>query len=430
MIYFYLYAIITCCVIRSKITMTKTIWSTFVLTTLFCGNILAQSVDDYLIWGLKNSPLLYDYNNQRLAGKLDSLLLLASYKPQVNQLTQAIHYPSGTGWGYDEAITNGGTYSALVNITQPLFTKKRIGGQLQTIGLLNQTLKLNMRITVIDLKKNITAQYLTTYSDFSQYQFNQSVLELLSKEQKTVKALVDKGVYLVTDYMNLQILIRAQAISISQSSIQLKNDLALLNLLCGVTDKQEINLIKPELIVLNNLGPENSPVFAQFLIDSLKNKNSRQLIDLNYRPKINVFADAGFNAIAPGNISQNLGVSAGINFTVPIYDGKQRKIQNNKIDLAENTRIYYKRYYSSQYKLQYEQLSNQLKMTEHLLDEINNQLSDQERLIDLYRIELEKGLVRFLDFITVFNNYTATKAAYMVTDMNRLQIINQLNYLK
>ena len=105
-------------------------------------------------------------------------------------------------------------------------------------------------------------------------------------------------------------------------------------------------------------------------------------------------------------------------------------MQYNKIDLAENTRIYYRRYYSSQYRMQYDQLNNQLVMTDQLLTEIKNQLSDQERLIELYRIELEKGIVRFLDFITVFNNYTATKITFLVTEMNRLQIINQLNYLK
>ena len=80
--------------------------------------------------------------------------------------------------------------------------------------------------------------------------------------------------------------------------------------------------------------------------------------------------------------------------------------------------------------MQYDQLNNQLVMTDQLLTEIKNQLSDLERLIELYRIELEKGIVRFLDFITVFNNYTATKITFLVTEMNRLQIINQLNYLK
>jgi len=410
--------------------MVKNILITIIFITCIFANVLAQSVDDYVSCGLKNSPLLYDFNNQKLAGKLDSLLLLATFKPQVNQLTQAIHYPSGTGWGYDEAITNGGTYSSLVSVIQPLFTRKRISGQLQTIDLLNQTLKLNTKITILDLKKSITSQYLTVYNDFTQNQFNQSVLELLNKEQKTVKALVDKGVYLVTDYMNLQILIRSQSIAISQSLIQLENDLALLNLLCGISEKQEIKLVKPDLSVQNNYGAENSPVFAQFRIDSLKNRNSRQLIDLNYRPKINIFADGGFNGIAPENVPHNFGASVGVNFSVPIYDGKQRKLQYEKIDLAENTRINYKRYYSSQYKIQFDQLKNQLNLTEHLLGEISNQLTEQERLIELYRIELEKGLVRFLDFITVFNSYTATKITCLVTEVNRLQIINQLNYLK
>jgi len=92
--------------------------------------------------------------------------------------------------------------------------------------------------------------------------------------------------------------------------------------------------------------------------------------------------------------------------------------------------MYYKRYYSSQYKLQYDQLMNQLKLTENLITEISNQLSEQERLIDLYRIELDKGLVRFLDFLTVLNNYTATKNTLLATETSRLQIINQLNYLK
>jgi outer membrane protein TolC len=410
--------------------MLKYILSTLILGILILGKIEAQSLDIYINSALKNSPLLYDYNNQMLAGRLDSLLIIAAFKPQVNQVSQAMYAPAGSGWGYDEAITNGGNYSAIVNVTQSLFNKKHINGQLQSIDLLNQTLKNNAKITVIDLKKSITAQYLTAYSDFTQYQFNQSVLGRLSDEQKTVKVLVDKGVYLMTDFMNLQVLITAQKIAISQSFIQLKNDMAVLNFICGVSDYQEISLIKPEITVQNNLNAESSPLFAQFRIDSLKNLNSRLMVDLNYRPRINAFADAGFNSIAPENIHHNLGGSFGVNFSIPIYDGKQRKLQYDKINLAENTRIYYKNYYSSQYTLQFNQLTSQLKLTENLIGEISNQLLEQEKLIDLYRIEIEKGLVRFLDYLTVLNNYTATKNTFLVTEMNRLQIINQLNYLK
>jgi len=401
-----------------------------VLAAFIVSNVNAQSLDVYINTALKNSPLLYDYNNQVLTGRLDSLLLLATFQPQVNQVSQAMYAPSGSGWGYDEAITNGGNYSAVVHVSQQMFNKKQLNGQLQTIDLLNQTLKLNQKITIIDLKKSITAQYLTAYTDYAQHHFNESVLTQLNAELKTVKALVDKGVYLMTDYMNLQVVITAQKITISQSFIQLKNDVAMLNFICGMADQTEISLVKPEITIKNDQNPESSPMFAQFRIDSLKNINNKQIIDLNYRPHLSAFADAGFNSIAPENIPHNLGTSFGVNFSIPIYDGKQRKLQYDKINLAENTRIYYKRYYSSQYKLQYNQFISQLKLIDNLIGEIGSQLLEQERLIELYRIELDKGLVRFLDFLTVLNNYTATKNTLLATETNRLQIINQLNYLK
>ncbi|MEI6680679.1 MAG: TolC family protein [Mariniphaga sp.] len=410
--------------------MMKNILCTLVLAISFLSNGVAQSLETCVNSALQNSPLLHDYNNQLLAGKFDSLLILASFKPQVNEIAQLTHFPVGSGWGYDEAITNGGNYSAMANVSQTLFNKKRISGQLQTITLLNQQLKLNEKITVIDLKKSITDQYLVAFTDFAKYQFNKSVLELLFNEQKQIKSLIDRGIYQVTDFMNLQVLITAQKIVVSQSYIQLKNDLALLHFICGITDQVEINLTKPEITVQSIPDPEHSPLSALFRIDSLKNSNSRQLIDLAYQPRISAFADAGFSAITPANITHNIGTSFGINFSIPIYDGKQRKLQNDKINLAENTRIFYRRTYSSLYKIQYNQLKNQLQLTDGLIGEIKNQLSEQERLIDLYRIELDKGMVRFMDFLTILNNYSVTKINFLATEMNRMQIINQLNYLK
>jgi hypothetical protein len=57
-------------------------------------------------------------------------------------------------------------------------------------------------------------------------------------------------------------------------------------------------------------------------------------------------------------------------------------------------------------------------------------LAEQEKLIALYKIEIEKGLVRFLDFLNAVNNYAQIRNSLTVSEMNRLQIINQMNYLK
>ncbi len=214
--------------------MIKNFLNICILVTVISGSVFAQSLDNYINTALKNSPWLFDFNNQKLAGQLDSLLLIAAFKPQVSQISQIMHPPTGSGWGYDESITNGGNYSSVINLTQTLFNKKQINGQLQNLSLLNQTLKINEKITIIDLKKSITAQYLTSYSDYAQHQFNHTMLLLLNKQLKTIKVLVDKGIYLMTDYMNLQVAITAQKISISQSFIKLKNDIAFLNYICGV----------------------------------------------------------------------------------------------------------------------------------------------------------------------------------------------------
>ena len=408
----------------------KNLWCTLIPALLIFAHSKAQTLDSYINSGIKNSPLLYDFNNQKLSSRLDSLLILAAFKPQVNQMTQLAHYPAGSGWGYDDAITNGGNYSAVLNVTQPLFYKKQVNGQLQSIELLNQTVRNNERITIIDLKKSITAQYITVYNDFTQNQFDESILTLLNNELSIIKALVDKGVYQITDLMNLRVMITTQKIAISQSSIGLTNDIAMLNFICGITDHAEFKPVKPEIAVQNEFNLESSPLFIQFRVDSLKNINSRQIIDLNYRPHLNVFADGGFNAVRPENVPHNLGTSFGLSLSIPIYDGKQRKLEYDKINLTENTRTFYKRFYSSQYKLQFDQLSNQLKLTDNLINDIKNQLLEQERLLEIYRIELEKGLARFLDFTTVLNNYKASKITFLITEINRLQIINQLNYLK
>ena len=390
----------------------------------------AQSLDFYIQKGLENSPLLKDFNNQLLSGKLDSLLTQASYKPLVNQVSQAMYAPTARNFGYDAAITNGANYSAVVNVVQPLFNKKIKANQFRDISLSNHAIEADTQITTTDLKQGITSQFLTAYADYSQILFNQSTLNLLKEEQELLKSLVNQGIYAQPDLMNLSLSVTAQKIAIRQAFIQYKNSLAVLNFICGINDTATVTLTKPELNIRNSFNVNSSPAMMKFKIDSLKNENAKLLIDLNYRPKLSAFADAGFMAIRPENIPHNFGTSFGLNFTMPIYDGQQRKLQYDKNSLTENSRLDYKTFYTLQYKQQINQLTEQLKLTNELISNIKSQLSEQEKLIALYKIEIEKGLVRFLDFLTVVGNYTQTKNSLTVSEMNRLQIINQLNYLK
>lgn len=390
----------------------------------------AQSLDFYIQKGLENSPLLKDFSNQLLSGKLDSLLTQASYKPQVNQVSQAMYAPSARNFGYDAAITNGANYSAVVNVVQPLYSKKIKDNQFRDISISNHAIEADTQITTTELKQGITSQFLTAYADYAQIQFNQSTLDLLKNEQVLLKSLADQGIYAQTDLMNLSVSLSAQRIAIRQAFIQYKNSLAILNFICGISDTTTVILNKPEFTIRNQFNINNSPAMLKFKIDSLKNVNAKMLIDLNYRPQLSAFAGVGFMAVLPQNIPHNFGTSFGLNFSIPIYDGKQRKLQYEKTSLSENSRLDYQTFYSSQYKQQINQLTEQLKLTDELILSIRSQLAEQEKLIEIYKIEIEKGLVRFPDFLNTVNNYTQTKNSLTVSEMNRLQIINQMNYLK
>ena len=114
-----------------------------VLTLFYCNNLFSQShsLDYYITSGLNNSPLLKDYYNQLQAASYDSILARSVLRTQVNLNSQAMYAPAYKDFGYDSAITNGGNYSALINVTQPLFNGKLRNSQYQTIQITNQTLR-------------------------------------------------------------------------------------------------------------------------------------------------------------------------------------------------------------------------------------------------------------------------------------------------
>ena len=392
-----------------------------------------RDLNFYLNAGIAKSPMLYDSANKYQSNLIDSLKILAGYRPQVTSTGQIMLAPVVGKFGYDSAITNGANYSAVVNAEQQLFFNRPRRIQFQNITLLNQALRLNIRLSEIELRKSITAQYITAYSNMSQVELNKNLLKILEQAQEALKRLVKNGIYLQTDYLNLDISIRSQKIAIKQAQIQFRSDLYALNLLCGLNDRSEVILQKPEIPIRNTFGINYSPQFLRFRIDSLKIRNNRALIDLNYRPKLSAFVNGGINAINPANIPHNLGTSFGLNFSTIIYDGRQRKLEYSRLSLLEKNRQKYQAFYTSQYQIQLNQLQEKLTATEELIAMVQGKVAAQEHLIDVYRLEIFKGLsdlVRFTDFILNLTNYSTTRNDLIQAENDRLQILNDLNYLK
>src|SRR5437660_1204730 len=75
------------------------------------------TLDYFLQQAVEHSPLLKDYQNQALSLDQDSLIVRAGYKTHINANGVTIYAPTYNGYGYDVAITNGGTYSALLGLS-------------------------------------------------------------------------------------------------------------------------------------------------------------------------------------------------------------------------------------------------------------------------------------------------------------------------
>ena len=84
-----------------------------------------------------------------------------------------------------------------------------------------------------------------------------------------------------------------------------------------------------------NISTEQTTHYQQFVLDSLKIQNFYELLKYSYQPKINLMGDAGYNTTFIYQAQKNFGASVGLNLYIPIYDGKQRKLQTSKLKLSQ-----------------------------------------------------------------------------------------------
>jgi outer membrane protein TolC len=400
----------------------------FIVAISCKANAQTKKLNDFLNNAVENSPLLKDYKNQVESLRYDSLLLRATFKPQITGSSINSYAPVVNGIGYDEAITNKANVNALIGVNKTFINKKNLASQTAGFALQKQLLTDTAKISEQDLRRNITAQYIITYSDQEQLKFNNEIRDLLTREEVILKKLTQKNVYRQVDYLSFVITLQQQNFAVDQLTLQYKNNYATLNYLAGIADTATTILADPGIKLSDYLQPENSIFIKKYETDSLKLLNDKAQIDINYRPKFNVYGDAGFNSSLAHTPYKNFGVSAGFSVIIPIYDGKQKRLQYSKIDLAEKTRAAYKAFALQQNKQQLALLQQQLTATEKLLSQIDLQLKYIETLITANGKLLEAGEVKITDYILSLHDLLNTKNLITQNKNTRLQLINQINY--
>lgn len=387
-----------------------------------------RNLDYYLNQGLRNSPLLNDLQNQLSIAGIDSLVINAERKPLVEAKSGLLYAPYNKNIGYDEVITDGGNYQAVGIVSQAILTGKISENKYQALRNLKLHLGINKKITEAELKRTITSLYLDSYSAYSDLTFNRSFYGLMNEQIKIFQDFVKAGIFSQADYLAAIIETREQEIIIDRlKNLYLKN-VRLLNEVCGLTDSAYFELSAPEIRLSRVYIPHDFLLLRQFRIDSLNLLNERDAVNLKYRPNLSWFADAGILTSNPWNFYRHFGVSAGISFSIPIYDGQQRKLEGKKLDISENIRSFYSSSYRKQYDLKYISLKDELEGTREVRIKIEKQLTISAELVESLKAQLNAGIVRMNDYLSALKSYRIITHNLNMADIEILRIINEMNY--
>jgi outer membrane protein TolC len=388
-----------------------------------------HNLEFYLDEGIHNSPLLNDYRNQIKSASSDSLLIRAAKKPLVEVKSQLLYSPSYRNFGYDEIITDQGNYTAVMGVSQPLFNKRETNNKYEAVDIQKRTLNNSSQISIIELKKVITDQYLTSFASYTDFLFNKNFLELLEKENVIVKQLVNNGIAKQTDYLSLLVETQSEEMLVTQIKSQYRKDLMVLNQLCGLNDSTWYELTDPVIEMKGTPDITKSPAYIQYKIDSIRIENEKAAIDIRYRPKINWFADVGFLTSNPWNFYNHFGYSAGVSLNIPVYDGKQRGIEKQKLGFNENSRQAYMDTYYKQYFQQIQRLNLELSSLNEMSSQVENQLRTSEQLVNTLKEQLEEGIIQMTEYINAIKNFKTTSRSINLIKMQKLQVINEMNFL-
>lgn len=404
--------------------------SILLIAITFCikGYAQVKTLDDYVNAAIANSPTLKDYYIQLQQNGIDSSMQITAYKPQVNANGVAMYAPKYGQYGYDEAISNGGEYDAIVSVTQQITPRKQIKLTRMLSATERQAIASEAKIEENDLRKEVTDKYLNTCLLQQQVIFYKQSDSFLVKQDAVIKQLADKGSYKVADYYQLLVEEKSELAQIVQLYINLTQSFSELNILCGITDTTQYKLTIPHIepFKQNDIGQLSA--YKKFLADSTKLAQQNQLVDAGYKPKLSWFADAGIEASQPNLIYKSFGNSLGLNLSIPIYDGHKRTLMHQSIKLSEDTRSNYEHFFILNYSTRLNLLAKQIEDGNKLVVQLQDVQKQVEHWIKINEAELGVGTISVTDFLLSLKKNIEVKNDLSQALINQQLLQNEFNY--
>lgn len=417
-----------------------------VLALLCTATIFAQTHDlpYFLSQAQNNSAAIKESENLVLLGDLQSRIikaqnsgflvnatsdvLLAPFFDSNGKAIEITTTPSANAYGYDAGITNGGLYSAQINITKNLFNRAATDNLLLQNQLLNNGIALNSEDFKHNLIRNITASYIAVYQFQLQEDFIKKTLLDFEKRLKVVELLVKKGILLQSDYLLLQLDIENKNIELQQVQNSFQTSINALQSMSGLANEPQNRV---EIPLINKLIVSELAFYEKkFKNDSLQVAANQKVFENQYKPQVSLYGNAGINAVEITDMYRKFGGSAGVRLSIPIYDGHQRKLYAEQNRLRTENLTAYRLNSGLQRKNNLEELNRQISENDKAILLLEKQEKKYVQILDIYKGKLVQGQVSIVDYLSLMQNYKMSVYTKLQAQTNHWLLQSQLNYLQ
>jgi outer membrane protein TolC len=417
-----------------------------ILILFVSGFLHAQqrNLNFYVEQATINSPLINKNKNENNIVSLDlkqvkSILSKPEINVEVNVLFAPIvshdnntnrfewTSPGATNYtGYDLAITDGGQYQAFVSIRQPLLTASKFRSFSNKSDISSQINENTIALTMHELVQLVNYQYILCLKSKAQSENSLIILKEMDKQLLIMQKLVESAIYRQTDLMLLQIEHQNFEGEFKTYQAEFRSNLYDLNLICGINDTSLID-IQETNFQLNSDKDVHSRFLISYRLDSLSIAADQAIYELKYKPQLNVFANAGLNAVYQPAFNR-FGFSTGVALIWNIYDGNLRKFQRDKSAINLKTLDFEKNHFLIQNNLNKNKILNQIQSLNQRENLSSKQLIQYYKLYDVYTMELAQGEISVMDFKNLMKDIAAKKQESLQLKMERQLLISSFNY--
>lgn len=374
----------------------------------------------------------YEFDNRMAAALLrspkafvSSEVLVAPYLNNNGKLIDTA--PLDKAFGYDVGITNGGLYSLLFNLQLPLLKGKQVLHIQEQNQVEMDKLKTRLKLIENELRHTIGGLYFDALAQQAMVKNNRANNALLNEQFQIIKSLTSKGLYRIADYKLMELELRTDSVNLQTSVSDLELAIRQLKAVCGIKNREITELSDPNILLSEPM--EKSSLFIQlFSTDSLAAVAQQKSFNDQYQPQLNVYANSGLNSTSIPMMEHHIGASAGIQLSYTLFDGHQRKINQQQQQLRIDEAQKLKELKAREVKTQANAFLQNIAKTQTELGSQKKIQAEYKNLLTLYQDEVQRAQISVIDLIAFLQKYSSVNLNISIKEITLKKLINEYNY--